>query len=72
MKTLFIAAAAALLAAPSYAQSSNAAFMFSVGGGVEVPIVPHFVANAGYRVSRISADTPVNTQSVTFGVGYKF
>jgi len=51
---------------------ASTAFMFSVGGGVEVPIVPHFVANAGYRVSRISADTPVNTQSVTFGVGYKF
>ena len=56
-----------------YAQPpASTAFMFSVGGGVEVPIVPHFVANASYRVSRISADTPVNAQSVTFGVGYRF
>jgi len=52
--------------------SGSTAFMFSVGGGVEVPIVPHFVASAGYRVSRVSADTPVNAQSVTFGVGYRF
>jgi hypothetical protein len=37
--------------------------------GVEVPIVPHFVANAGYRVSHVSADMPVSAQSVRFGVG---
>jgi opacity protein-like surface antigen len=51
---------------------ASTAFMFSVGGGVEVPIVPHFVAAVGYRLSRVSADTPVNAQSVTFGVGYRF
>ena len=54
------------------APPASTAFMFALGGGVEVPIVPHFVATAGYRVSRISADTPVNAQSVTFGVGYRF
>jgi opacity protein-like surface antigen len=46
--------------------------MFSLGGGVEVPIVPHFAATAGYRLSRVSADTPLNAHSVTFGVGYRF
>lgn len=51
--------------------ASNA-FMFSVGGGVEAPIAPHLVADVGYRVSRIAADTPVSAQSVTFGVGYRF
>jgi opacity protein-like surface antigen len=51
---------------------SSTAFMFSVGGGVETPIAPHLVANVGYRVSRVSADTPLNAQSVTFGVGYRF
>jgi opacity protein-like surface antigen len=51
--------------------ASNA-FMFAVGGGVEAPIAPHLVANVGYRVSRIAADTPVSAQSVTFGVGYRF
>ena len=40
--------------------------------GVEVPIVPHFAATAGYRYSRVSADTPLNAHSVTFGVGYRF
>jgi len=51
---------------------SSTAFMFSVGGGVETPIAPHLVADVGYRVSRVSADTPLNAQSVTFGVGYRF
>jgi opacity protein-like surface antigen len=46
--------------------------MFAVGGGVETPIAPHLVADVGYRVSRISASTPVSAQSVTFGVGYRF
>jgi opacity protein-like surface antigen len=47
-------------------------FMFALGGGVDVPIASHLVANAGYRVSHISADTPVSPQSVTFGLGYRF
>jgi hypothetical protein len=51
---------------------ASTAFMFSVGGGVETPIAPHLVADVGYRVSRVSADTPLNAQSVTFGVGYRF
>jgi opacity protein-like surface antigen len=52
--------------------AASTAFMFSVGGGVETPLVPHLVADVGYRVSRVSADTPLNAQSVTFGVGYRF
>jgi opacity protein-like surface antigen len=52
--------------------AASTAFMFSLGGGVEVPIVPHFAATAGYRLSRVSADTPLNAHSVTFGVGYRF
>jgi opacity protein-like surface antigen len=51
---------------------ASTAFMFAVGGGVEAPIAPHLVANIGYRVSRVSADTPLNEQSVTFGMGYRF
>ena len=30
--------------------AASTAFMFSLGGGVEVPIAPHFAATAGYRV----------------------
>jgi opacity protein-like surface antigen len=48
------------------------AFMFTAGGGVEVPVAPHVSVDAGYRVSRISADTPVTAQSVVAGVSYRF
>ena len=51
---------------------ASTAFMFAVGGGVEAPIAPHLVADVGYRVSRVAADTPLNAQSVTLGVGYRF
>jgi opacity protein-like surface antigen len=52
--------------------AASTAFMFAVGGGVEAPIAPHLVADIGYRVSRVSADSPINAQSVTFGIGYRF
>jgi opacity protein-like surface antigen len=48
------------------------AFMFSTGGGVDVPVAPHLAVDVGYRVSRIATDTPVTAQSVTFGIGYRF
>jgi opacity protein-like surface antigen len=48
------------------------AFMFTAGGGVEVPVAPHMSVDVGYRVSRISTDTPVNAQSVVAGVSYRF
>jgi len=48
------------------------AFMFTVGGGVQVPIAPHVDVDVGYRVSRINSDTPVNAQSITAGVAYRF
>jgi opacity protein-like surface antigen len=51
---------------------SSTAFMYAFGGGVESPIGPHLLATVGYRLSRVEADTPVNAQSVTFGVGYRF
>jgi opacity protein-like surface antigen len=68
----------ALIASGSYtAPASSTAFMFMLGGGVQVPVVPHVVVDAGYRYSRIAADstlgaTPLNTNAVTFGVGYRF
>jgi opacity protein-like surface antigen len=48
------------------------ALMVAGGGGVEVPLAPRFSVDVGYRVSRIAADTPLTTQSVTFGFGYRF
>jgi len=48
------------------------AFMFTLGGGVEVPVAPHWAVDAGYRFSRINAATPLNAQGLTFGIGYRF
>ena len=57
-------------------RASNA-FMFSAGAGVQIPVARGWVAEAGYRYSRIAADTtlsasPLNTNGMTFGVGYRF
>jgi opacity protein-like surface antigen len=68
----------ALVSAGSYTQpaASNSA-MFMFGGGVQVPVVPHWAADIGYRYSRFGADSmltasPLNTNAITFGVGYRF
>jgi len=52
--------------------SASTAFMFTLGGGVAVPVASQWAIDVGYRFSRIDADTRVNTQGVTFGVGYRF
>jgi len=51
--------------------SSNA-LMVSGGGGVQLPIARRIAVDVGYRVSRVNADTPLTTQGMTFGVGYRF
>ena len=48
------------------------AFMATLGGGVEVPLARHWAVAADYRFSRIKADTPLNAQGATFGIGYRF
>jgi opacity protein-like surface antigen len=69
---------AALEASGTYTMpASNTAFMFMLGGGVQIPLVPHWIVDAGYRYSHIAADTtlsatPLNTNSMTFGFGYRF
>ena len=50
----------------------STAFMFTAGGGVEVPVAPHVNVDVGYRMSRINADTPLTAHSFIAGVGYKF
>jgi opacity protein-like surface antigen len=52
--------------------SASNAFVFSLGGGVAVPVARHWAANAGYRFARVSADTPVNAQGAMFGLTYRF
>ena len=56
---------------------TSSAFMFTLGGGVQVPVAPHWAVDAGYRYSRIAADTtlsasPLSTNGMTFGFGYRF
>jgi opacity protein-like surface antigen len=52
--------------------AATTAFMYSLGGGIEVPVARHWAVDAGYRYSRVNADTPANVQGATFGVGYRF
>ena len=59
------------------APSASSAFMYTVGGGVQVPMARHWIADAGYRFSRIAADStlsasPLHAPGMTFGVGYRF
>jgi opacity protein-like surface antigen len=53
------------------------AFMYTLGGGVQVPVTTHWAADLGYRYSRIAADTTLNsgalgTNAMAFGFGYRF
>lgn len=54
------------------APPSSTAFMYTLGGGVQIPVTRRWAIDAGYRFSRVSADTPVNVQGATFGLGYRF
>jgi opacity protein-like surface antigen len=56
--------------------ASNA-FTFTAGGGVQVLVARGWMVDAGYRYSRIAADTtlsalPLTTNGMTFGIGYRF
>ena len=56
---------------------SSTARLTTFGAGVQVPLAQHWVVDAGYRYSRIAADTtlsasPLNTNGMTFGFGYRF
>jgi opacity protein-like surface antigen len=57
--------------------ASSTTFMFTLGGGVQFPVASRWVADAGYRYSRLAADSalstlPLNANGMTFGVGYRF
>ena len=70
--TMAITSAGSFTAPPA-----SSAFMFTLGGGVQVPVAPHWVVDAGYRYSRIAADStlsasPLTTNGMTFGFGYRF
>jgi len=56
---------------------ASTAFMYTVGGGVLIPVAQRWVVDAAYRYSRIAADStlsasPLSTNGMTFGLGYRF
>jgi opacity protein-like surface antigen len=56
---------------------ASTAFMFTLGGGVQIPVASHWVVDTGYRYSHIAADSmlstsPLNANGMTFGFGYRF
>jgi opacity protein-like surface antigen len=52
--------------------AASNAFLFQLGGGIDVSVAKHWSVDTQYRFSRVSADTPLHANGVTFGVGYKF
>src|SRR5438093_2768359 len=44
--------------------SATTAFMFTLGGGVAIPVARHWAIDAGYRFARLAADNPLNGQGV--------
>jgi opacity protein-like surface antigen len=54
------------------APAPSSALMLMVGGGAEIAVASHWAVDTEYRVSRISADTPLHAQGLAFGLGYRF
>ena len=59
------------------APPASSAFMFTLGGGVQIPVAAHWEADARYRYSRIAADDSLSASALaangmTFGFGYRF
>ncbi len=50
----------------------STALMVMGGGGLEFDIARHWAVDTEYRISRISASTPLRTQGLAFGLGYRF
>lgn len=59
------------------APPASSAFMYTLGGGVQLPMARHWMVDTGYRFSRIAADSTLsasalNAHGMTFGAGYRF
>lgn len=50
----------------------ESALLTTLGGGVSIPLSRHSLFDAGYRFSHVAADSPLNAQGATFGIGYRF
>ena len=51
--------------------ASNA-LMLTAGGGAQFDLASHWAVDTEYRLSRISASTPLHAQGLVFGLGYRF
>ncbi len=54
------------------AEASDNEALYAIGSGVGVQLDRHLALDGGYRYSRIAGSSPINTQSVTVGLGYRF
>jgi opacity protein-like surface antigen len=66
-------ASAGAFTTPATSHAMTATF----GGGLQIPIAAHWAIDAGYRYTRIAADSnlgssPLNTNGMAFGFGYRF
>lgn len=52
--------------------SPSTALMLMGGAGAEFDVARHWAVDTEYRLSRISASTPLHAQGLSFGVGYRF
>jgi len=52
--------------------AATTGLMLRTGGGVQVPLGRHLIGDVNYSVSRISSDTPLHAQDLTFGLGLRF
>jgi opacity protein-like surface antigen len=50
----------------------STAMMIMGGGGAEFDLARHWAVDTEYRISRISASTPLHAQGLAFGLGYRF
>jgi opacity protein-like surface antigen len=78
MPTVGTDVTAALVAAGGFTTPpASSAAMVTLGGGVQIPLAHHWAVDAGYRYAHIAADTtlsatPLNTNGMAFGFGYRF
>ena len=52
--------------------AASNALMLTAGAGVEFAVASHWAVDTEYRLSRISASTPLHAQGLAFGLGYRF
>jgi opacity protein-like surface antigen len=65
------------LAGDISALPASNSFMFTLGGGLDLHVATHWLADVGYRYSEIAADqalsaSPLRTNGMVFGFGYRF